>query len=260
MIDSSFQVRSGHPATPGAFPSNGWGAVSGTVGADARLLDPPGIDGYSFVELLISLVIVTTLLGALYTGLFQSQATFEAQMSGADQRQTARVAAETLAAELRMTGADIGNLPEALIAAGQFGVQFATDVDNGSPAAPCDAAAETAVDGGAERITYAIAGGMLNRTVDCWDGATWTNEYTNQAVADNLVNATVARPLFRYYDEDDVELVPPVAGGLTAAQRDAVRVIEITVVLDDGTDHALADSLAGVEISTQVKLRNAGLQ
>lgn len=220
---------------------------------------PRGDHGYSFVELLISMLLLTLILGGLSTALFQGQATYDAQARAAELRQTGRVAIDELAVEIRMTGADIGNVPQALTAAGPYNIQFAADIDNDSNAPPCGAAFETATDGGAERLTYTLAGGTLSRQLDCWDGVNWTNEYANQGIADNLINATVARPLFRYFDEDGVELVPG-AGGLTSAERDDVRAIEVTLVLDDGVQHALADSIVDFEITTQVKLRNAGLQ
>ncbi len=162
------------------------------------------------------------------------------------------MAIDNLAFELRMAGSDIGNLPQAVTVADTNQVTFVADVDNGSPNPPCGAAAETAVDGGAERVAYSLAAGQLLKTVDCWNGAAWTNEYTNQVAVENLI---AGNPIFRYFDVAGTELVP--AGGLTSTQRDAVRVVSITLTLDDGEDHVVVDTMVPFRIFTQVRLRNA---
>lgn len=210
--------------------------------------------GFSLLEVLISAVLLTILLGGLYTVLFQSQATYDAQQDAMALRQQARLAVDQMATEIRMAGGNLDNLTEAITDAAPRRIVFVADIDSGSPSAPCGAAFETAVDGGAERMTYQVLVGMLTRTVDCWDGAAWTNEYTDQVVARDLVGAA---PVFRYFDENGAELVPA-AGGLTPAQRDEVRVVSISVEMQDAEQQVLPDSLVGFELATQVKLRNAG--
>lgn len=214
-----------------------------------------GERGFSLIELLITLLLMTIILGGLYTALFQSQATFDAQQDAMALVQQARVAVDNMAFELRMAGSDIGNLPQAITAADTTQLTFVADVDNGSANPPCGNAVETAVNGGAERVAYSMLAGQLRRTVDCWDGAAWTNAYTNQVMAQDLIGAA---PVFRYFDDLGTELVPG-AGGLTSAQRDTVTVVSITLTLDDMEDHAVADSFVGFRIFTQVRLRNAGL-
>ena len=92
------------------------------------------------------------------------------------------------------------------------------------------------------------------RDVDCWDGSNWKFESSNEVVVDNL---QATGPVFRFFDENGIELL---AGGgpLSAAQRDDLRVISITLDLEDAEDHMIAETLEGTRIFTQVKLRNRG--
>lgn len=230
-------------------------AVSSEAGASEAGRSEAGRSeaGYSLVELLISTVVLTLVLGGLMVVVTQTQGAEDVELAQADMRQQARVAGEQLASEIRMLGANIDNVPEALIAGQPSSITFAVDVDAGDAAPPCGSAFETATDGGAERIAYRMQGTQLLRTVDCWDGGAWNNEYTDQVVADDIVGA----PLFRYFDEAGTEIVPA-AGGLTATERADVRVIRIQLSMDDGEDHMLGDSRADFQMSTQVRLRNAG--
>lgn len=210
--------------------------------------------GYSLIELLISMAVLTLLLGGLYSVLFQSQATFDSQQDEVAIRQQARVGVDKLTNELRLAGYDMGNLDDALTAGTTTSITFVADIDDGSADPPCGVAFEDAADGGAERVTYRAQEGELLRTVDCWDGGTWTNEYTDQVVARNVLGDN---PLFRYYDSDGNEIVPG-GGGLTAAQLDEVRAVQLDLDLMD-TDQSPV--LGGEEhpafrMGTRVKLRN----
>lgn len=207
--------------------------------------------GYTLLELLVSLLVVGLLLGGLYTVLFQTQTSFESQQLAMALRQEARVVVNELTVELRMAGFDIGNLPDRIVDARATELAFVTDVDGGSPDPPCDAAVEGAADGGAERIAYRLRGGELLRSVDCWNGAAWSNDSTDLPVARNVLSA---QPLFRYYDSDDVELVPG-AGGLTAAERAAVSSIGIEIELEDPTV-VPGQNTASFSVRTRVTLRN----
>lgn len=211
--------------------------------------DAGGEDGYSLVELLISLVLMTLILGGLFTVLTQSQGVHDVTLDQADLRQQARVLVDTMATELRMAGANIDNLPEVFTAAAStLPISFVTDIDAGSPAPPCGNAFETAVNGGAERITYRAVGNTIVRDVDCWDGVNWTSEYVGQVMATNV------QAEFRFFDETGTALLA--AGPLSAAQRDAIRVVEIDVAFDDGENHVIADTLGDFEMRSQVTVRN----
>ncbi len=165
--------------------------------------------GASLVELMVATLVISLRLTAVYTVLFQTQATIESQQDIMELRQQARVAVNQLATELRMmSGYDLGDLTEPFVQADTDQIVFVADINAGSVEIPCGAAAENAVGGGAERIDYHLVAGWLVRTVDCWDGATWTNAYTNQRLAANVLNE---EPLFQYLDAAGNDLVsaPP---------------------------------------------------
>jgi hypothetical protein len=200
------------------------------------------------------MTVSVVLVGGLYSVLFQSQATYGSQEAQSALRQQARVAMEQLADELRMAGYDLGSAPELLTYAGTTEVTFTADIDDGDPAAPCGNAYETAVGGGAERIQYRLQGTSLLRTIDCWDGGAWGNEYTDLLVATDVQNT---RAIFRYFDEDGTELLPG-GGTLDLPTRDLVRHVEITLDLTDTENQALGDRYVDFELRTSVRLRNAG--
>ena len=216
--------------------------------------DRAGAAGYSFVELLVTMAVSIMLVGGLYSVLFESQATYAAQEDQTALRQQARVAMDQLADTLRMAGYDLGSAPERLTFAGTTEITFAADIDDGDPAAPCGNADESAVGGGAERIRYRLQGTSLLRTVDCWDGGAWGNEYTDLVVATEVQNT---RAIFRYFDEDGTELVPG-GGTLSLLDRDLVRRVEITLDLTGTASQVLGDSYVDFELRTSVRLRNAG--
>jgi len=207
--------------------------------------------GYTLLEVLVSMLVVSLLMGGLYTVLFQTQTSFEHQQVAMSLRQEARIVMNELTVELRMAGFDIGNLPDVITDARVTQLAFVTDIDGGSADPPCSAAIEGAVNGGAERISYRLQGGDLLRSVDCWNGAAWTNDSSDLPVARNVLSL---QPLFRYFDENDAELAPG-AGGLTAAQRAAVRSIGIVVELEDPVVIP-GQPTASFLVRTRVTLRN----
>ena len=209
--------------------------------------------GYSLTELLVAMTVSITLTGAMYSVLFQTQATTEAQLDQAALRQQARVAIDRIAEELRVTGFDLGSAPERLTDASATSIALVADIDNGDIAAPCGLADETAVGGGAERVSYRLQGTDLLRSVDCWDGGAWGNEYTNLIVASNVQKV---RPLFRYFDADGNELLPG-TGTLNPTNRDLVRVVRIDLELLGTDDQALGIEYVSFSLQTAVRLRNA---
>lgn len=224
--------------------------------AESRFPDAGGRghaeQGFNLIEMMISTAVLGVLVGGAFGLLFRSQVTFELQQADQDVRQQARVSLDILTIELRMAGYDIGNLPDAITQAGTNVLQFVGDIDDGSAGPPCGAGFETAVDGGAERITYELTAGRLQRSVECWDGAAWSVEYQDQVVAENLLGD---QALFRFFDEDGIELVPAGAE-LSSAQRDEVRSVTIAMRLLDSRD--LVDGQqAAFNISGRVGLPNA---
>jgi len=199
--------------------------------------------GASLIDLMVATLVGGLLLAGVYSVLFQTQTTIESQQDMVELRQQARVAVNQLTIELRMAGYDLGNLTEPFVRADTERIVFVADIDAGSVEIPCGAAFENAVGGGAERIDYQVVAGWLVRTVDCWDGATWTNEYTNQRLASNVL---IEEPLFRYLD------------GATAAQRALVRSIVITLLLENPDSQALGIERVRYRLQKQLGIRNAG--
>lgn len=210
-----------------------------------------GESGFNLVELTITMAVLGVLMGGVFGMLFRSQTTFELQQADQGVRQQARVAMDLVSTELRLAGYDLGNLVDPITRAGNDVIQFVGDIDDGDPGAPCGAAAEAAAGGGAERLTYELVNGDLLRSVDCWDGAAWSTELTDQVLAANVLNA---RALFRYFDRDGTELIA-VGAELSAAQRAETRAVSIDFSLLDPRD--LEDGLpAAFEITGRVHLPN----
>lgn len=234
---------------PGNPPSNQW--------ATRRQSAPPLRDaGYSLIEMLVSLGVLGLLLAGVYSVLFQSQATFEAQQDDVFIRQQARVGVDKMATELRLAGYDMGNLDDPIESGTTSSLTFVADIDDGDSAAPCGNAFETATDGGAERVAYEVTGGELLRTVDCWDGSSWSNEYADQVVVRNV---QTPQPVFRYFDDEGNEITPG-GGGLSASQREDVRVVQIDLDLLDTSQEQIVGESSNPEfrITKRIKLRNAG--
>ena len=180
--------------------------------------------GHSLIELLISTVVLSVSLGATYTMLTLAQETVDARATAVRQRQSLRTALDFVANDLHGAGYDLRNVPEALIVAEPDRLVFAGDIDDASLLKPCGAASENAINGGAERVTYRLNQDVLLRSVDCWNGGSWSAEYVDQPVARDLLGAN---SIFRYYDDDGNEL--PAAGGLGAAQRALVRAVGVAI-------------------------------
>lgn len=210
--------------------------------------------GHSLIELMISTVLVTIVLGATFTMLTLTEEVVASRAASAGQRQSLRTALGFVAGDLHGAGYDLRTVPETLIVAQSDRLVFAGDIDNGSLLAPCGAAVEDSFNGGAERVTYRLDQDVLVRSVDCWDGAGWAAEYVDQPVARDLLGAD---PIFRYYDGNGVEIAA--AGGLNAAQRALVRSVGVTLEAQDPRRFfsSGADYVA-LTLETRVKLRNLG--
>ena len=171
--------------------------------------------GTGLLELLIAATILTLVVGGVLSMLTGSQNLFESQQADMGMRQEARVALDKIVRETRGAGYDIGTVAEIFSLATTSALQFAADVDDGDSDPPCAAGFENAVGGGAERLGYAVVGTQILRSVDCWDGSSWTPEITSQVL---VASVTSGQTVFRYFDETGAELLPGV-GGLVAADR-----------------------------------------
>jgi len=129
-------------------------------------------------------------------------------------------------------------------------IQFAADIDDGDTDAPCDASFENAANGGAERVTYTLSGTDLTRSVDCWNGSTWTSEISAQVLIPALDSG---RTIFRFYAADGTEMT----GTLSSANRDAIRSIGIQLDLEDTSyGHVGGREYSTYQIASRVEVHN----
>lgn len=209
-----------------------------------------GDEGFSLIELMISAVLIAMILGGVLPLLTGGQNTYEAQTADTAMRQGARVALDKVTRETRGAGFNIDNIPQVFTIASATSIQFASDIDDGDTDAPCGAAFENAANGGAERLTYAVSGTDLTRSVDCWNGTAWTNEISNEVLIADLL---AGQAVFRYFDEDGVEMT----GTLSSANRNAIRSVAIQLDLEDASyDHLGDQEHATYELSSQVVVHN----
>lgn len=207
--------------------------------------------GFGLVEMTVASAVMGLLMAGVFTLIFRSQVTFELQIANMGIRQQARVSLDRLVTELRLAGYRIDNLDEPISRGGSNVLQLVGDIDDSDPGAPCGAAFEDAVDGGAERVTYEVSVGRLMRSVECWDGAAWTPELSNQVVAMHLVGA---QSLFRYFDAAGNEIVPAGAE-LTLAQRAAIRLVTVNLELLDTAEMEDGEH-PEFDLSARVRLPN----
>ncbi len=207
-------------------------------------------DGYSLLEVMVAATLLAMVLGGVLPLLTGGQNTYEAQTADTSMRQGARVARDKMTRETRLAGYRIDNLPQAFMSASSTSIQFAADIDDGDPLPPCNASFENAVNGGAERLTYSVSGTDLVRSVDCWNGSTWTNVISNEVLVPDLVTGL---PVFRFFNANGTEMTGP----LSSAERDAIRSVAIQLNLEDTSYTHIGDQdHATFQITTQVEIHN----
>jgi prepilin-type N-terminal cleavage/methylation domain-containing protein len=186
--------------------------------------------GFSLTEVMVASLVMLLVMGALYTGLEQAEVFYESYESSMTLRQQARVTMATMAGELRAAGYEMGDATDPVSIAGSNELQFTGDIDNGSDDGPCGAAFEGASGGGAERITYSVDdGNNLVRSIDCFDGSSWT---TGVETATVLTGLQPDLDIFEYLDISGMVL-PLDSGALSASLRADVRAVEINLVLQN---------------------------
>jgi Tfp pilus assembly protein PilW len=207
-------------------------------------------DGHSLIEMMVAATVVAMLLGGILPLLTSGQNTYEAQSSDMTMRQGARVALDKLTREIRLAGYGIDNIAQAFSSASGTELQFAADIDDGDNRAPCGAAFEGAVNGGAERMTYTVSSTSLLRNIECWDGASWTSDISNQVLIEDLA---AGQTVFRYFDENGTEMT----GTLSSANRDNIRAVAIQLELEDlGYAHVTGRATTTFQIASQVEVHN----
>lgn len=214
--------------------------------------------GFSLIEALAALAIVTVVLGAALTLTFQSQASSSDRQGEGAVRQLSRVALSRIIGESRLAGYGAGTL-DPIQAAEPHRFQFVADIDDGSPDLPC--ANETRILHRPERVTFEVLeDGTLRRGIECRNAGNtaWAGGVEWTTVAEGLDTATA---LFRYFDEDGNELGTGVSA-LTSSQREDVRSLTVGFDLSlDDTERILGEeptiAFAGQE---RFILRNVVLQ
>ena len=189
--------------------------------------------GFSVLELVISAVMVSLLVGVLYSFYHSQVVSLRIHRETVNAREEAEIGLDFLLKELRIAGArpagydpactaapPPATLPdcsafERLVAATPTSVTFLLDVRGSAASDPSDGCP----DDPGERITFsydATAGAIVRTAIGESGGA--------PAV---LVPDVPAAGFGLVYRDVDGGTIVPGAGGLTAAQRQAVRTIEV---------------------------------
>jgi len=190
--------------------------------------------GFSLVEILVSLFILTVIGGAV--GLFLKDVfSINDIISGnLISQQEVRQAFKSMSSQIRsMSFSSIGAYP--IGEATQTSFLFYDDIDN---------------DGLKERLRYFLSGNTLQKGVLKPSGNPLNYDPANEIVID-LVHyvANASTPIFEYYDENYDGATPPLTmpDGLLS-----VRLIKIIIIIDKDT----AKNPGPLLMTTQVSMRN----
>ena len=143
--------------------------------------------GFSLLEVLISLSVFTIVIFAVYTTFTASHRTFVRGEDKIELQQTSRVAMGMAASEIRTAGYDPSNVmtlmpTTAIQVANANTLTFIADVDG---------------DNVTDQVTYRLQGTQLIRDLASWNGATFPAPAPEQ-LADGVTTLT-----FAYFDSSD---------------------------------------------------------
>ena len=232
--------------------------------------------GFTLVELLISLVLSSLVMTAVYSTYLSQQNTYIAQNQTAAMQQNARAAMYYMERELRMAGCDpTGNANAGVVDAQANTIQFTMDITGGESDGKnndddllTDEADENIYPDGLttgtdEDITYALADGDNDLDIDL----VRTDNGVARMIAENIDALDIV-----YLDSDSAVLPMPVA------DLSDIRAVQITVVArssqevsDYSKDIAYQnkqgtvilpvqnDSFRRIMLTTHIKCRNLGL-
>ena len=232
--------------------------------------------GFTLVELLISLTLVSLVMTAVYSSYRSQQKTYLVQNQMAGMRQNIRAALYYMERELRMAGCDpTGNAGAGVVIANDNTIQFTMDItggesdlkDNDSDGTIDEAAEDIYPDGLTtgtdEDITYALNDNNGDGDTDL--------ERTDNGVT-RLIAENIDALDFVYLDSNSAVLAAPVAN------LSDIRAVQITVVArteQGDSDHsnsveyknkqgttiltAQNDSFRRIMMTTHIKCRNLGL-
>jgi prepilin-type N-terminal cleavage/methylation domain-containing protein len=193
--------------------------------------------GFSLIELLVAMVIMSVVSLAIYGVFSVSSRTYTTQGVTADVQQSVRAAMEVMLQDIRSAGLDPTS-------SGNFGIELAENTKLRFTSDSIDAGIFNGAldDTNSERITYVLQGTQLDQIL---------YETTASADTEPLIS-DVQNLTFTYFDAIGNDLGSPVP----ALQLADIRTINvsITVVEPAGRDASVSRTL-----TKQVKCRNMGL-
>ena len=195
--------------------------------------------GFSLIELLVALAIMSVVSAAIYTVFSTSSRTYTTQGVTADVQQSVRAAMEVMLQDIRAAGLDP-------TASGNFGIELAEASRLRFTSDSIDAGLNdfngVLDDTNSERITYVLQGTELNQILY----ETTASENSQPLISD------VQNLAFTYFDADGNDLGSPVP----ALQLQDIRTINVSITIEEpaGRDEPVSRTL-----TKQVKCRNMGL-
>ena len=153
---------------------------------------PTTLRGLTFIEMLITIGIVATIMVAVVNSILFFYRANNTALEQSYQIDSARRGTEFLVQDLReATHGDDGSYPVASI--GTSSLMFFTDVGD---------------DQIVERVTYTLSGATLYRTVLAPSGTppSYTTGAATTTISTYVRNIEEDEPVFRYYDRDGVEV------------------------------------------------------
>ncbi len=159
--------------------------------------------GFTLVELLITMVISTVIMAAIYSSYTLQQKSYYSQSQVVEMQQNLRAALQVMLGEIRMAGYDpLDSADAGIVAASATGMQFTLDTIGSTPYNESDGDTSDAD----ENITYQLVSTDLQR-----NGST---------IAENIEEIE-----FRYQLEDGTWTAIPAAGLL-----DKIRTVQIAII------------------------------
>ena len=198
-----------------------------------------GKRGFSLIELLVALVIMSVVSVAIYGVFSVSSRTYTTQSVTAGVQQSVRSAMEVMLQDIRAAGLDP-------TASGNFGIELAEDVKLRFTSDSIDAGLNdfngVIDDTNAERITYVLQGTQLNQILY----ETTDSEKNGPLISD------VQNLKFTYFDADGNNLGSPVP----PLQLAEIRIINVSITVEEPAGRSAPVRRT---LTNGIKCRNMGL-
>jgi len=175
-------------------------------------------EGFTLVELLVSMVIVGVVMAGVYSAYYTQQKSYQVQEQVAGMQQNLRAAMSLMEREIRMAGYDpTGNANAGIITAGANTISFSQDItggesdgkDNDGDGSVDEADEDQYGDGDTndsnETITYSLYDSSVDADTTADDLGRQTGAGSRQLVAENITALS-----FFYLDENEQPLSSPV--------------------------------------------------